>query len=297
MPQPAPMLIAEVERATGIARATLRVWEQRYGFPRPGRNASGERTYSAEQVQRLRTIQQLVRAGHRPGSIVSLGTPALQKLAKAASHRVASSIPDDPLLKVLREHDAEALIRNLRRSVTELGLERFVLQLGALNRTVGNAWECGQLQVFEEHAYVEAVQSVLRQCLLDLPAPAGQGRPSVLLTTLPGEPHGLGLLMAQAVFALQGCKCVSLGVQVPVGQVVAAAAAYRCDAVALSFSAAAQSRNVLAALQLMRSQLPESTQIWVGGSSPAIQRRDIEGVRTLLGIEEVRLAVEQFRAG
>jgi methanogenic corrinoid protein MtbC1 len=38
----------------------------------------------------------------------------------------------------------------------------------------------------------------------------------VLLTTLPGEPHGLGLLMAEAMLALEGCTCVSLGVQTPV---------------------------------------------------------------------------------
>jgi hypothetical protein len=33
--------IAAVERDTGLAKDTLRVWERRYGFPQPGRDANG----------------------------------------------------------------------------------------------------------------------------------------------------------------------------------------------------------------------------------------------------------------
>ena len=33
--------IAAVERETGLAKDTLRVWEKRYGFPQPLRDASG----------------------------------------------------------------------------------------------------------------------------------------------------------------------------------------------------------------------------------------------------------------
>ncbi|MCK7493491.1 MAG: MerR family transcriptional regulator [Comamonadaceae bacterium] len=34
-----------MERDTGLSKDTLRVWERRYGFPLPGRDALGERTY------------------------------------------------------------------------------------------------------------------------------------------------------------------------------------------------------------------------------------------------------------
>jgi DNA-binding transcriptional MerR regulator len=37
--------IAAVERDTGIGKDTLRVWERRYGFPQPGRDSFGERSY------------------------------------------------------------------------------------------------------------------------------------------------------------------------------------------------------------------------------------------------------------
>ncbi len=47
-PQPAaPVLwsIADIERETGLGKDTLRVWERRYGFPQPLRDARGDRLY------------------------------------------------------------------------------------------------------------------------------------------------------------------------------------------------------------------------------------------------------------
>ena len=42
--------IAAVERDTGLSKDTLRVWERRYNFPQPGRDAHGERLFCTEQA-------------------------------------------------------------------------------------------------------------------------------------------------------------------------------------------------------------------------------------------------------
>ena len=52
--------IAAVERDTGLSKDVLRMWERRYGFPQPGRDANGERSYPADQVERLRLIKRLM---------------------------------------------------------------------------------------------------------------------------------------------------------------------------------------------------------------------------------------------
>src|SRR3954454_20336896 len=41
---------------TGIAAGTIRMWEQRYGFPEPQRTGSGYRVYSEEDVEALRRV-------------------------------------------------------------------------------------------------------------------------------------------------------------------------------------------------------------------------------------------------
>lgn len=47
------LTIGEVEARTGVTAATLRSWEQRFGFPVPQRSAGGQRRYSQEQVDQV----------------------------------------------------------------------------------------------------------------------------------------------------------------------------------------------------------------------------------------------------
>jgi MerR family transcriptional regulator, light-induced transcriptional regulator len=49
--------IKQVADRTGLAAGTIRAWEQRYGFPRPGRSASGYRRYVPDDVGTLRRAQ------------------------------------------------------------------------------------------------------------------------------------------------------------------------------------------------------------------------------------------------
>ena len=50
------LAIKDVAERTGIAAATIRMWEQRYGFPEPARTASGYRVYTDEDVAMLRRV-------------------------------------------------------------------------------------------------------------------------------------------------------------------------------------------------------------------------------------------------
>jgi len=48
--------IKDVAERTGVAAATIRVWEQRYGFPAPERTPSGYRRYTEDDVETLRRV-------------------------------------------------------------------------------------------------------------------------------------------------------------------------------------------------------------------------------------------------
>jgi MerR family transcriptional regulator, light-induced transcriptional regulator len=49
--------ISDVAERSGIAAGTIRMWEQRYGFPMPQRTPSGYRRYTPDDVERLRRVQ------------------------------------------------------------------------------------------------------------------------------------------------------------------------------------------------------------------------------------------------
>jgi DNA-binding transcriptional MerR regulator/methylmalonyl-CoA mutase cobalamin-binding subunit len=291
--------IAAVERDTGLSKDTLRVWERRYGFPQPLRDAFGERVYPLEQVDRLRLVKRLMDQGYRPGKIMGHAPAELQALAEASgatrSVAVAELTPElAQFIALVRSHEVEELRSQLAQMQVRIGLARFAIEVvGPLTELVGEAWTRGELEVFEEHLYTEAIQGVLRQAIGGIPRPGL--RPRVLLTTVPGEPHGLGLLMAEAMFALEGARCISLGVQTPLWDIVLAARAQNADVVALSFSSLPGPAIVLDSLRELRGKLPGSTELWAGGGSATLQRRAPPGVQVLRGLDSVASELARWR--
>jgi DNA-binding transcriptional MerR regulator/methylmalonyl-CoA mutase cobalamin-binding subunit len=292
--------IAAVERDTGLSKDTLRVWERRYGFPQPSRDVHGERIYPPDQVEKLRLLKRLMDRGHRPGRIAARSIDQLHAMAQAdggsrgGAAAAPSVVPLDGFLEMLRHHRIDELRRELARLAVKAGLSSFVNDVIApLTTMVGDRWAKGELQVFEEHLYTEAVQAVLRGAIAAIPHPGDA--PRVLLTTVPQEPHGLGVLMAEAVFALEGARCIALGVRTPVMEIVHGAVSQRVDIVALSFSPVVNPYQVGQTLKELRDGLPAATEVWAGGSNPVLHRRPPAGVRVLAGLADIGPAVNAWR--
>lgn len=305
LPASNDLSIAAVERETGLSKDTLRVWERRYNFPVPGRDAYGERTYPPDQVEQLRLIRVLMDKGHRPGKIVGSGVARLREMVD--QDRTQDTAGDDALveradlqrfLTLCRAHQQDELRRELSQALLREGLYRFVVEVVApLNGQVGANWANGSLAVFEEHLYTECVQAVMRQAIASVPQASATGagaRPRILLTTVPHEQHGLGLLMSEAIFALEGAHCISLGTQTPVLEIGRAAKAQSADIVALSFSASARTAQVLEALSDLRAELPPQIEIWAGGRCPALQRRAPTNV-LVLELQDIHHALSDWR--
>jgi DNA-binding transcriptional MerR regulator len=229
--------IAAVERDTGLGKDTLRVWERRYGFPQPLRDAFGERLYPAEQVEHLRLIKRLMDQGQRPGALLRQPMAALTERLAASPEKVGADDTADWIVPKLKARDIDSLRAELAQRLARDGLERFVIEtVPALNRRIGDGWMSGEIAIFEEHLYTELVQNLLRSATHAL---GGRGtRPQVLLTTVKDEEHLLGLLMVEALLAANGAFAVSLGAQTPIADIAGAARGTHADIVALSFSPA-----------------------------------------------------------
>lgn len=301
-PKPLPALsIAAVERDTGLSKDTLRVWERRYGFPQPVRDAADERAYPPEQLEQLRLIARLLARGQRPGRVVALPLATLQQLvrddARTPAEPAALSAEQALVLAALQGNDVAALRRTLHQCLLRMGLSRFVSELVApLNVLVGEAWMRGELQVFEEHLYTESVTGLLRSAINGLSNPSARDRPRVLLTTLPQEPHTLGLLMAEVLLTLEGCECLSLGAQTPLAEIAQAASAHRVQAVGLSFSTSFNSKQLQQGLAELRALLPASIALWAGGAHPSLKKRVPTGVTALPTLGDLAAVAAQCSA-
>ena len=296
--------IAAVERDTGIGKDTLRVWERRYGFPQPGRDNFGERTYPLSQVEKLRMVKRLLDAGHRPGHIVALSVDELQRitLSLVAGPQALPQGVDgvDHLVQeamaLLRRQDIDGLRSSLHQAVASLGVSRFVIELlSPLNAMVGDAWVRADIQVFEEHIYTECVTGVLRQAIHQLSNHVPNRQPRVLLTTFPQEEHAVGLLMAESLLMLHGCYCLPMGVKTPLSDIAKAVAAQHADVVALSFSISLNPNHVLDGLAELRQLLPAQVDIWAGGRAPVLQRRPPAGVVVIADLNQIETHVHRWR--
>lgn len=293
--------ISALERDTGLSKDTLRVWERRYDFPQPLRDSQGERAYPADQVEKLRAIRRLMDMGHRPGKIIHLSLDELDHLSQHKNTDASGSRHDlgyeDELLHfmtLVKTHQVEELRRQMSQTLLRLGLARFVTEVvSPLNNKVGEAWSRGNLEIFEEHLYTESIQVVMRNAINTIPQPGRQ--PRILLTTFPQEPHGLGLLMAEAMFSLEAARCISLGVQTPIWDIALAATAQRVDIVALSFSACLNPTMVSDGLSELRQKLAPQVEIWAGGGCPILHRKSPADIVVFKSLQQIPQEIQRWR--
>jgi methylmalonyl-CoA mutase cobalamin-binding subunit len=253
MPPAAPpqLSIGALSRATGIPVETLRTWEQRYGFPVPSRRPSGHRVYPGTVVPRLRRISEAIARGHRAGQVVN------------ASDGTHTARVDD-LLDAVRRYDAAQLNQLLLADWARLGVLGFLTErVGPLLDAVGEGWADTTLEIRHEHFVSEQAGGLLRS----LRAPFDQRArgPVCVLATLPGEQHGLGLLMAALVAAAADMRVRVAGTDLPVTQLSALARELRARVVAISVSAAGAS-GARRHLRTLRTQLPRQVLIVTGGA-------------------------------
>jgi DICT domain-containing protein len=114
------LAIKDVAERTGLAAGTIRMWEQRFGFPEPQRTPSGYRVYSEQDVETLRRVAAFRSRGlsvaaslerarehsagsDRPsiyGAIVASGAPlSVHRLRKRTLLAISRAIEDETLAR------------------------------------------------------------------------------------------------------------------------------------------------------------------------------------------------------
>jgi DNA-binding transcriptional MerR regulator/methylmalonyl-CoA mutase cobalamin-binding subunit len=290
--------ISAVERETGLSKDVLRMWERRYGFPKPARDENGERQYTLAETAKLRSIKRLMDAGVRPGKLIGLSLAELDSMsdARAPAPRDATtpSLGRD-VVAMLKAHDSSTLQHALTQWLMRQGLQRFVIETVApLNRAVGDAWMRGELFIFEEHLCTEQLKAALRTAINAFPRQVGS--PRVLMTTLPNEQHSLGLLMVEALLVPEGAQCISLGPQTPLDEIRRASLTLHADIVALSFSAAFPLRQATDGLANLRRHMPAGVALWAGGEMTRRIRKTLPGVLLLPDLAASVAALRAWRA-
>lgn len=293
--------IAELAEKVGVMAETLRVWERRYGFPNPGRDANGKRLYSAEDLVQLRLINGLLALGYRPGNVVRLGMDELMSLTDKAS-AVHAPIPDGHqeslrlCVDLIKEQDGARLRTLLKDQLLGVGLRNFVVEIGApLTGIVRAGCKGSSFTVGEAYVLMTVLEPLMRDAINSAAAAQRQDGPSVLLFTPPQDRSPVELLFVQALFTLEGARCVAFGTMTSLSAVVARTRGEMADLTVMCCSHKISPRSIIENAGRLQAELGGQLLVSIGHSDDASIRRRV-GDGRMLELRCVAATVAAWRA-
>ena len=210
------LTVAAVARRIGVAPATLRTWDRRYGLG-PSAHESGEhRRYCPADLARLTLMRRLITSGVSP----------CDAAAQARSHKGTINLETIVTDYVVREELVTALhkaAKGLDKKFIEAALRKDLAQYGVeqswsevivpLLLIVGNEWEASGDGIEVEHLLTEVLKGILREHVEDIKKPVNAH--PVLLASVGEEVHSLALHALAAALAERKIETYFLGARTP----------------------------------------------------------------------------------
>lgn len=293
----AALPIGEVARRTGVAVATLRAWERRYGLLDPQRTEGGHRRYGSDDLARVRRMQQLLGDGWgadaaarqaREDALQAMdGVDEREPLDTTREFRVPTTVPSPevrtdatppaptPPLPDGLTPAASAIVRRLVEAVSGYDataahraiddtFARFEVA-AALDhvlmptlRVVGQGWEHDPGAIAREHFATNAIRPRLVRLLR---SPARLHAPRCVAAAPEAEEHDLGVLASAVVATDAGWEVTYLGACTPTG---AMRRAVEATGASLALVGAVRRRPAQAFLDELARPLP--CQLVLGGA-------------------------------
>jgi MerR family transcriptional regulator, light-induced transcriptional regulator len=210
------LTVAAVARRIGVAPATLRTWDRRYGLGPTLHEAGSHRRYCPADLAKLTLMRRLISIGVAPSDAAEQakahkGAVKIAKLVNDFEHREelvdalhrAASILDKSFIEtVLRKDIAE---HGVIASWTEVIVPLLVI--------VGDEWERTGAGIEVEHMLSELLKSIMHEGVPEIKKP--KNAQPVLLAAVGEEVHCLALHALAAALAERGIESFFLGARTP----------------------------------------------------------------------------------
>lgn len=277
--------IGDASTISGLSPHTIRIWEKRYGNPVANRLPSGHRRYTRADVDLLQAAAELVSYGIRPSQILAKSSVEVKATLKEERQK-RSPLHMETVENALGL-GSKTLRLLLEASMRELGVRSTLHELVVpLIHRIGQAWADQEIGIHREHLLSEALEDVLRTTRLQISLPkTSKDYVDLILVTMPGERHGLGLQIVALLSALEGKSTHLLGVDLPIPEIVEVAKLYPEATVAISISSAADVSHTARQLSQLRTSLPTSTQLIAGGAG-MLRRKPMDGVNAITSLNQ-----------
>jgi DNA-binding transcriptional MerR regulator len=210
------LTVAAVARRIGVAPATLRTWDRRYGLGPSAHEAGEHRRYCPNDLAILTAMRKLITAGVSPADAAQQAKDFKGKISVEEivdNFEVREDLVEalHTASKLLDKRFIEDAVRNdIEKHGVIASWSEVIVPLLFL---IGDEWEKTQTGIEVEHLLTEILKSVLREKSSIVSEPCNP-RP-VLLASVGEEMHSLALHALASALAEKNISTYFLGARTP----------------------------------------------------------------------------------
>jgi DNA-binding transcriptional MerR regulator len=210
------LTVAAVARRIGVAPATLRTWDRRYGLGPSSHEAGEHRRYCPSDLAQLTLMRRLIVSGVAPADA------AVRAKAHSGSVSVEHEIQSfevredvvDSLHRAAKSLDKNFVETLLRKDIADNGvIATWTEVIVPLLFLVGDEWAATGTGIEVEHMLSESIKRLLREGVSEIKEPLNTQ--PVLLASVGEELHCLALHALAAALAEKGIETFFLGARTP----------------------------------------------------------------------------------
>ena len=211
------LTVAAVARRIGVAPATLRTWDRRYGLG-PSEHVEGQhRRYCPQDLARLTMMRRLIIAGVSPSDAAEQAKSfkGVVKISKLVKEFEVREDVVDALYKGLQSLDRTFVETSLAHEIDTYGIEgAWTDVIVPTLFLIGDEWENNQKGIEVEHLFSEILKNAFYSRTVALAKPLNP-RP-VLLAAVGEEVHSLPIYALAAALCERNIESYVLGARTPI---------------------------------------------------------------------------------
>lgn len=230
--------ISGLAKLVGMNVHTIRAWERRYNALQPERSASGQRTYSIEDVEKLKKLKHLNGMGMPIGRIANLTLNELSILEQDRSLTPVSDMPPaierptntrtlskdeiDSIVSTtidsLYQYDVDTIHHTLNRYRIQMSSKDFILKVisplfNLVNRMVLEL----KLNIAQEHLLFAIVRDQMSFLVTPI---SNEDSPRIALASPEGDVHELNIALSHVLCVANDVKSYYLGSNLPLQSLI-----------------------------------------------------------------------------